>query len=102
LYSATAWVTSGSSVDDPSTSLAMPLPEALPEPLPEPAGQLALAESLAAPDAEADPDALADPDAPAEPEAQSPVLRTSAPSSSLQAAPTRPSARVSAVTVMIR
>jgi hypothetical protein len=85
----------------------MPLPEALPAP-PEPEGQLALAESLAAPDAEADPDALPDPDALgepealAEPEAQSPVLRTSAPSSSLQAAPTRPSASVSAVMVTIR
>jgi hypothetical protein len=102
LYSATAWGTRGSSVDDPSTSLAMPLPEALPEPLPEPDGQLALAESLAAPDAEAEPDALPDPEAPAEPEAQSPVLRTSAPSSSLQAAATRPSARTGAMTVMIR
>jgi hypothetical protein len=86
------------SVDDPSTPLPTPPPDALPAP----DGQLALAASLAEPDEEADPDALADPDAPAEPEAQSPALRTSAPSSSLQAAPTRPSASVSAVMVMIR
>jgi hypothetical protein len=108
LYAATASVTSGLSVDDRSTSPAMPLPdpapdsEPLPDPLPEPDRQLALPEpELAEPDPVAAP--LADADREALPELpQSPKLRTSAPSSSPQAAPKVASASDNAVAVIMR
>jgi hypothetical protein len=123
-YSATAPVTNGLSVDEPATSSAIPLPdpapdsdpEPLPDPLPDPDGQVALSEPDAAepdPLADADcpaapladalpgPEALADPEALPEPP-HSPKLRTSAPSSSPQAAPMVASASDSAVAVMMR
>ncbi|MGH9287382.1 MAG: hypothetical protein ACRD0V_03645 [Acidimicrobiales bacterium] len=119
-------------MDDPSTSPALPLPDAapdsepLPDPLPDPDGQLvppepdpaepdvvvrsladaapeAFAEAVADAAPEASAEAVADADPEALPEPpQSPKLRTSAPSSSPHAAPMVASASDSAVAVVMR